>query len=88
MYQLTQHARRCGNVAAILELDENLNKNFKVSAPGDIACFSIPTCTEGEGGRGRAMDDRHACCSLLLACSSYGGLPGACVIVLWCAAGV
>lgn len=21
---------RCGNVAAILELDENLNKNFKV----------------------------------------------------------
>ena len=26
-------ARRCGNVAAILELDEHLNKSFKVGAP-------------------------------------------------------
>jgi hypothetical protein len=24
---------RCGNIAAILELDEHLNKNFKVSRP-------------------------------------------------------
>jgi serine/threonine-protein phosphatase 4 catalytic subunit len=35
MYRL--QSIRCGNIAAILELDENLNKNFKVfdSAPQD-----------------------------------------------------
>jgi hypothetical protein len=35
---------RCGNVAAILELDENLNKKFTVfeAAPQvSVMCFSI-----------------------------------------------
>ena len=31
--------RRCGNVAAILELDEHLSKNFKV-------CAHAPACME------------------------------------------
>lgn len=30
------HPHRCGNIAAILELDEHLNKNFKVRQTG---CF-------------------------------------------------
>ena len=43
-------ARRCGNVAAILELDENLNKNYKIFeaapqvCPHPYSCVRVLTC--------------------------------------------
>lgn len=51
------HLHRCGNIAAILELDEHLNKNFKVNLSASRTrkskqlLLSVTAFSDEQGGR-------------------------------------
>ena len=79
---------RCGNIAAILELDEHLNKNFKVREELYIYMMKIFQLRHAAvfGGGGHMckvlMCETHWCPDGITRGACYGGGHACCVYVL------
>jgi len=43
VWSAPNYCYRCGNVAAILELDENLNKSYKIFEAAPLDVRGVPT---------------------------------------------